>query len=144
MKLAYFSPLGPQRSGISDYSEELLPYLAATLWLTSAFGLTGTALAWTGRAFVELAVLTVLTARLLGRPVRLPANRSRRALYAVAALALGSVVVAATAGPSLVRIGAGVAVIAAFVLGTWRYVIDPADRRAIRGAFGFHHGPQWG
>ena len=29
MKLAYFSPLGPQRSGISDYSEALLPYLAA-------------------------------------------------------------------------------------------------------------------
>jgi SAM-dependent methyltransferase/glycosyltransferase involved in cell wall biosynthesis len=28
MKLAYFSPLGPQRSGISDYSEELLPWLA--------------------------------------------------------------------------------------------------------------------
>ncbi len=29
MKLAYFSPLNPQASGISDYSEELLPYLAA-------------------------------------------------------------------------------------------------------------------
>jgi 2-polyprenyl-3-methyl-5-hydroxy-6-metoxy-1,4-benzoquinol methylase/glycosyltransferase involved in cell wall biosynthesis len=29
MKLAYFSPFNPQRSGISDYSEELLPYLAA-------------------------------------------------------------------------------------------------------------------
>ena len=29
MRLAYFSPLGPQRSGISDYSEELLPHLAA-------------------------------------------------------------------------------------------------------------------
>ena len=28
MKIAYFSPLGPQRSGISDYSEELLPCLA--------------------------------------------------------------------------------------------------------------------
>jgi 2-polyprenyl-3-methyl-5-hydroxy-6-metoxy-1,4-benzoquinol methylase/glycosyltransferase involved in cell wall biosynthesis len=28
MKLAYFSPLGPQRSGISDYSEELLPSLS--------------------------------------------------------------------------------------------------------------------
>jgi 2-polyprenyl-3-methyl-5-hydroxy-6-metoxy-1,4-benzoquinol methylase/glycosyltransferase involved in cell wall biosynthesis len=28
MNLAYFSPLGPQRSGISDYSEELLPHLA--------------------------------------------------------------------------------------------------------------------
>ncbi|MBC7931418.1 MAG: methyltransferase domain-containing protein, partial [Rubrivivax sp.] len=28
MKLAYFSPLTPQRSGISDYSEELLPRLA--------------------------------------------------------------------------------------------------------------------
>ena len=28
MNLAYFSPLGPQRSGIADYSEELLPYLA--------------------------------------------------------------------------------------------------------------------
>lgn len=27
MKLAYFSPLNPQPSGISDYSEELLPYL---------------------------------------------------------------------------------------------------------------------
>ncbi|MCM3904624.1 MAG: methyltransferase domain-containing protein [Pyrinomonadaceae bacterium] len=29
MRLAYFSPLNPQASGISDYSEELLPYLAA-------------------------------------------------------------------------------------------------------------------
>src|SRR5215213_7140957 len=29
MRLAYFSPLGPQRSGIADYSEELLPHLAA-------------------------------------------------------------------------------------------------------------------
>lgn len=28
MKLAYFSPLNPQPSGISDYSEELLPYLS--------------------------------------------------------------------------------------------------------------------
>ncbi|MBC8029283.1 MAG: methyltransferase domain-containing protein [Pyrinomonadaceae bacterium] len=29
MKLAYFSPFNPQPSGVSDYSEELLPYLAA-------------------------------------------------------------------------------------------------------------------
>ncbi len=29
MNLAYFSPFNPQPSGISDYSEELLPYLAA-------------------------------------------------------------------------------------------------------------------
>jgi glycosyltransferase involved in cell wall biosynthesis/SAM-dependent methyltransferase len=29
MRFAYFSPLNPQPSGISDYSEELLPYLAA-------------------------------------------------------------------------------------------------------------------
>jgi 2-polyprenyl-3-methyl-5-hydroxy-6-metoxy-1,4-benzoquinol methylase/glycosyltransferase involved in cell wall biosynthesis len=29
MHLAYFSPLGPQPSGIADYSEELVPYLAA-------------------------------------------------------------------------------------------------------------------
>lgn len=28
MRLAYFSPLNPQRTGIADYSEELLPYLA--------------------------------------------------------------------------------------------------------------------
>jgi glycosyltransferase involved in cell wall biosynthesis len=28
MKIAYFSPLNPVKSGISDYSEELLPYLA--------------------------------------------------------------------------------------------------------------------
>src|SRR5438132_4783977 len=34
MKLAYFSPLGPQRSGISDYSEDLLPYLAADTDIT--------------------------------------------------------------------------------------------------------------
>ena len=27
MRLAFFSPLSPQRSGISDYSEELLPFL---------------------------------------------------------------------------------------------------------------------
>jgi glycosyltransferase involved in cell wall biosynthesis len=29
LRLAYFSPLPPQRSGIADYSEELLPHLAA-------------------------------------------------------------------------------------------------------------------
>src|SRR3989442_14823815 len=34
MKLAYFSPLHPQRSGISDYSEELLPYLGAEAEMT--------------------------------------------------------------------------------------------------------------
>jgi 2-polyprenyl-3-methyl-5-hydroxy-6-metoxy-1,4-benzoquinol methylase/glycosyltransferase involved in cell wall biosynthesis len=34
MKIAYFSPLGPQRSGISDYSEELLPHLAAGAEIT--------------------------------------------------------------------------------------------------------------
>jgi 2-polyprenyl-3-methyl-5-hydroxy-6-metoxy-1,4-benzoquinol methylase/glycosyltransferase involved in cell wall biosynthesis len=34
MKLAYFSPLNPQPSGISDYSEELLPYLAERAQLT--------------------------------------------------------------------------------------------------------------
>src|SRR5688500_17037482 len=28
LSIAYFSPLNPQRSGISDYSEELLPFLA--------------------------------------------------------------------------------------------------------------------
>ena len=34
MKLAYFSPLNPQPSGMSDYSEELLPYLAADAEIT--------------------------------------------------------------------------------------------------------------
>ncbi len=34
MRLAYFSPLNPQPSGISDYSEELLPYLAADAAIT--------------------------------------------------------------------------------------------------------------
>jgi glycosyltransferase involved in cell wall biosynthesis/SAM-dependent methyltransferase len=34
MLLAYFSPLNPQPSGISDYSEELLPYLAAGAEIT--------------------------------------------------------------------------------------------------------------
>jgi glycosyltransferase involved in cell wall biosynthesis len=29
LRLAYFSPLNPHRSGISDYSEELLPHLAS-------------------------------------------------------------------------------------------------------------------
>lgn len=34
MNLAYFSPLGPQPSGIADYSEELLPYLAEGAQIT--------------------------------------------------------------------------------------------------------------
>lgn len=34
MKIAYASPFRPQASGVSDYSEELLPYLARTLDLT--------------------------------------------------------------------------------------------------------------
>jgi len=44
MRLAFFSPLNPQKSGISDYSEELLPYLAqqAELDLFVAEGVTPT------------------------------------------------------------------------------------------------------
>ena len=34
MKLAFFTPLNPQPSGISDYNEELLPYLAAEAEIT--------------------------------------------------------------------------------------------------------------
>ena len=34
MRLAYFSPLNPQPSGISDYSEELVPFLAAEADIT--------------------------------------------------------------------------------------------------------------
>lgn len=34
MRFAYFSPLSPQRSGISDYSQELLPYLARDAEIT--------------------------------------------------------------------------------------------------------------
>src|ERR1044072_1022141 len=34
MRLAYFSPLNPQPSGISDYGEELLPHLAAGAEIT--------------------------------------------------------------------------------------------------------------
>ena len=29
LRLAFFSPFRPQKSGIADYSEELLPHLAA-------------------------------------------------------------------------------------------------------------------
>jgi len=34
LKIAYFSPLPPQRSGVADYSRELLPYLASLAELT--------------------------------------------------------------------------------------------------------------
>lgn len=34
MRLAYFSPLPPQRSGIADYSSDLLPYLASLVDVT--------------------------------------------------------------------------------------------------------------
>jgi hypothetical protein len=37
LRLAYFSPLPPARSGIADYSAELLPYLAhCTRWATAS------------------------------------------------------------------------------------------------------------
>lgn len=44
MRLAFFSPLNPQRSGISDYSEDLLPFLSpfAEIDLFIAAGVTPT------------------------------------------------------------------------------------------------------
>ena len=33
-RIAYFSPLPPERSGIAGYSEELLPYLAQSAQVT--------------------------------------------------------------------------------------------------------------
>lgn len=54
MRLAYFSPLNPQPSGISDYSEELLPYLREHLDIdlfVDGFQPTNTAVLGNGRYF---------------------------------------------------------------------------------------------
>ena len=40
LRIAYFSPLPPARSGIADYSRELLPHLARHARLTLRAGFT--------------------------------------------------------------------------------------------------------
>ena len=114
---------------------EFIPYIAATLLLTSGLGLVGTAIAWTGRSVVELAVLAVVAGRLTGRqPGSEP--RTRRALVAVFVLGIASALIAAASAPLALRLAAATTLFLGFIFAAWRSVIDPVDRRAILGAVG--------
>ncbi len=111
---------------------ELLLYAVGAWLLVREFGVTGAALAWTGRVTVDAALLALA----LWRTQRFPLARwygagARRALGALLALAVVTTS-AAFALPPLPRVAVIGAAALAFVAFAWRRLFAEDERAALR------------
>jgi O-antigen/teichoic acid export membrane protein len=109
-----------------------VPLNALVVWLlVRRFGVAGAALSFTIRAWVESAVLLVLSSRLIG--VRLVSlQRAAIFILAFAALLAGAVLVA----DPYVRLGIAGGGLLLFVTIAWRFVLDDVDRGVVQSVVG--------
>ena len=108
-------------------------YVPATFALVRAFGITGAALAWTGRNAVDLVLYEIVSRRSLGSPARDQGEVTRSSLLAMAALGLSLLFVIAirawSASPTL-AVGISLAAIGVYVAAAWTKVFTKAEQRA--------------
>jgi O-antigen/teichoic acid export membrane protein len=111
---------------------ELVLYVVAAWLLVRAFGVTGAAIAWTGRVTLDAALLGAALWRAEGfEPTRWYGPGSGRALGAVAVLAV--VTVGAALGlPPQQRVAVVVAAALAFLVYGWRRLLAEEERVALR------------
>ncbi len=109
----------------------LLPYAGAGFLLIGSAGITGAAIAWTLRSIVE-------TGALFGAALNhTPAFRcvlSDRRLWTAAAMigGLGLGLLLVSAGTGWVPLVVSAALVVAFAVVSWGYVLDAADREQVR------------
>ena len=112
---------------------ELPVQLGAAWILVSRFGITGAALAWTGRMLLDAALLFLVAARTgVLRRHSLFADRLPTALAVLAAAGSAAILAAAFLAPAA-RIGAACALAAAAGVVLWRLAVPEADRRRLAG-----------
>lgn len=121
-----------QGTGRPDITARLhiveLPFYLAALWLlTSRFGITGAAMAWTARTGAELVVLLVLSGRVINGGAALMHRTYWCTCGALAALAL-----AAARMDFAVKGGLVLLALAAFAAAAWRFALAPDERAWFR------------
>lgn len=105
---------------------QILPYVIALKFAIDSFGIAGAAMVWTARVVVDLAGLLFMAEHVLQRSAHL----RRAGAMAAAAIALLLVVMAA---PDLWTAALiSLVALAAYGAGTWRFVLDSAERIAIQ------------
>ncbi len=118
---------------------ELAAYAIVAPILIGTLGITGAALAWTGRVTLDAAVLFVLALALTGQWPPLPTIRQLVRLtlaFGVPALVLLGVESALGSGFELGRIGLAVVALCTFYTVSWVYMLDRSQRRALRAFIG--------
>ena len=114
---------------------ELAIHLPLTWLLVRTWGITGAALAWTIRVSLDGALLFVATDRVLGMSmVHAFRFHGKRVLIALVALVAATLGVWASRLHLAVTGALATAIFACFALLVWRFVLDQAERSAIRRA----------
>ena len=107
---------------------EVVPYLAAVWILTRWLGVTGTAIAWVLRIFVDTAILFVLSGVLMSDVAR---SVGQATLYVLGG---GAILVGASLMPGLpLRVAYAAIVGSLFVLFSWRVLLSDRERLRLKG-----------
>jgi len=128
---AYYLSLDHMRQFATIRVIEIVPYVAATLILTSRFGAVGTAAAWSGRLTIEAIALFLLARRVGGVTISpFSANRVRSV---VLPLVLGAVLLllSAVTGSLPARAGYALAASALYAVLAWRLVLTQREREGL-------------
>jgi O-antigen/teichoic acid export membrane protein len=114
----------------------LLPCYVAAIWmLITAFGVTGAAMAWAGRAAVELVLLAAAAERRMPAAGAAPADSLwRAAVLPAVILVLLWTCGTMLAGTPMLKLAAAVGLLALLVAWEWGFVLDAADRSFVSGA----------
>ncbi len=112
---------------------ELFFYVPLTWILIKSWGITGAALSWSFRSFIDMALLFWASVRLGKMPLSvLLGDRVVKAALLLGALAISAGVLMRTAwwGMSLIALTAG------FYLTVWRWAFDEGERTWVKATFG--------
>jgi O-antigen/teichoic acid export membrane protein len=109
-------------------------YLAVTVALIAALGLTGAALAWTGRAMLQVGILLLVSARALGVSPGAVAGRLVMPTVVCVAAAGAAFAVGGSAAPAATKASLTALVVLAFVVVAWRLLFAPSERAGILSA----------
>jgi O-antigen/teichoic acid export membrane protein len=110
---------------------ELVPYLAAAAWLTSAFGAVGAAIVWSARVILD-SIVFFLASRRDNLPISPLADRAAASVAAPLILALILALLASVTSSLASRSALAVLLTAVYWLGAWRFMLTDRERRGLR------------
>ena len=111
---------------------EIVPYIAVAALLTSQFGATGAAIAWSARVAIDALAYFALGWRALRLPVSPLSERGTRSVVLLLGLALAVFAIGQGTSGIAPRAACSVALLATYGLLLWRLVLVDAEREIMR------------